>query len=127
MLTTQVKELSEKVNQYIDLRAKRLKMEGEAEIVHEQERKVRAEILEALKTSGAGGIAGKTHRAEVVRKTTPQVADWSMLYEYIKENNAFELIQRRLSNPAVKERWDDKVEIPGVVPVEVDDLSVTKL
>lgn len=128
MQTPNLADLAKKVDAYIEVRERRRQMERDAEKLKEKEEApLRAAILEALKTSGAGAVGGTRYQASLTIKKSPQVADWGMFYQYIKDNDAFELLQKRLSGPAVKERWEAKVEIPGVVAVDVDDLSITKL
>src|SRR5438552_18857683 len=105
--------LAVKIDEYVEVRTRRRKLEAEAEkLKEEKESPLEAEILEALRLSGAGSVGGSHYNATLVRKTSPQVADWKLLYEHIQKTGEFELIQRRLSPPAVKERWDEKIEVP---------------
>ena len=115
------------VDSYISLRDFRREEEKKIERVKEQEAKTKALIITALKEANSGAVAGKAYTATLKKKISPQVAAWEELYPYIIENDAWDLIQRRISGPAVRERWDDGKEVPGVVAVEVEDLSFTKL
>jgi hypothetical protein len=40
--------------------------------------------------------------------------DFGALEGYIREHGALDLLQRRLTESAVKLRWDDGIQIPGV-------------
>jgi hypothetical protein len=122
-----LRELAVLVDKYMGLRNARLELDRQSAKLKEQESEIRALILRELLESKAGGVAGKSYRAEVRHKKVPQVVDWDKLYVYIKDNDAFELLQKRLSPPAVVERWENHEAVPGVVEVTVDDLSVTKL
>lgn len=127
MDTPSVKELAILVNQYVDLREQRLALDRESERIKELESEAKAKLIEGLAVSSAKSVGGKTHRVTLRTKNVPQVMDWEKVYAYIKANDAFELLQKRLSNPAVVERWDTGVAIDGVGSVEVTDLSINKL
>jgi len=120
-------EIAKVVNNYITARDERRNVEKTVDKLKELESELKATIIRELKEAKAGAVAGKSYTATLKKKTQPQVAAWEELYPYIVENDAWDLIQRRISGPAVRERWDDGKEIPGVVAVEVEDLSFTKL
>lgn len=109
------------------LRETRLGLERQAELVKKNESLVREYIIATLPKSEAMGVAGKVCRVTVKTKTVPQVKDWDKVYKFIKENDAFDLLQRRLSDAAVSERWDDDVEIPGVEEFTAVTLSMNKV
>lgn len=58
-------------------------------------------------------------------KSKPHVQDWAKFYEYIRESNDFSFLERRVSNKAIQERWDDNVVVPGVEKFPVYTLSKT--
>jgi hypothetical protein len=53
------------------------------------------------------------------------VNDWEEVYKYIKANDAFDLLQRRLTETAVKLRWDDGIRLPGIETLRVYDVSIS--
>lgn len=92
-----------------------------------QEAIIREHIINTLPKSDTTGVSGKIAKVAVVTKTVCQVENWDKFYAYIKKTGAFELMQRRVSDGAVKERWDQKKKVPGVTPFLVPTLSVNKL
>lgn len=92
-----------------------------------QEAVIREHIINTLPKSDTTGVAGKVARVMVITKTVCQVENWDKFYAYIKKTGAFELMQRRVSDGSVKERWDQKKNVPGVKPFLVPTLSVNKL
>lgn len=50
----------------------------------------------------------------IEEKTKPYIVDWSELEGYIRENGALDLLHKRLTETAVKLRWEDGIQIPGV-------------
>lgn len=74
----------------------------------------------------SSGIMGKKATVRVTTKVKPTVEDWPALYAYIKRTGSFELLQKRLGEAAVKERWDENKTIPGVGKFNVVGLSITQ-
>lgn len=83
-------------------------------------------VIETLPKSEASGVAGRTGRVAVVRKEVPQVEDWTAFYAHVKKTGAFELLQRRLGEGAVKERWEAGKVVPGVTKFTAVTISLTK-
>ena len=79
--------------------------------------------LRAIKMENGGGLKANASIKEV---EMPTPKDWPAIWEYIKENNAFDLLQKRLSSKAVQERWDQEIVIPGIETFTKVSLSLTK-
>lgn len=107
-------------------RAERLAAEKKIKVLKSEETllklKIRNLLMAADLEMGAGGIATCSLNTSV--EPTPK--DWTLIYEYIKENDAFDMIQKRLSPLAVKERWENGIIIPGVEKFDDWDISLTK-
>jgi hypothetical protein len=86
-------------------RERRLEMQRETEKIAKLESQISNWFVETL-PAGQTGVAGRVARVQVETKAVAQVADWDRLYAYVKKNNAWELLQRRLSEGAAKERLD---------------------
>jgi hypothetical protein len=109
------------------LREKRLTMQKDTDAVEAEEKALKEHIIQTLPKSEAGGIAGKVARVSVVTKSVPRAEDWEKVHAYIKKTGSFDLLQRRLSDSAVQERWDAGKKVPGVEPFNVVTLSVNKV
>lgn len=109
------------------LREKRLLMQKETDAVEAEEKALKEHLIQTLPKSEAGGIAGKLARVSVVTKAVPRVEDWDKLYAYIKKKGEFELLQRRVADTAVQERWEAGKAVPGVASFDVVTLSMNKV
>lgn len=95
------------VKVYIKIRdakaAKTKEMEDEIAKLDEQLGMVEAELLELCKSTGQDG--GKTQHGSFRRsiKTRYWTSDWDKMYDFIKEHNAPELLERRVAQTAFKE------------------------
>jgi len=121
------KSLAICADQLYETKAKRLEAQKVVDALQAQETALREHLIDNLPKSEATGVAGKVARATVVVKEVPQVEDWDKLWVHIKKNNAFELLQKRLSTTAVAERWDAGKEIPGVNHFKAVSISLNKV
>jgi len=94
--------------------------------IEADEKMVKEYIIQTLPKSNAEGVTGKVANVAVVRKEVPQVKDWDKFYAHVKRTNAWDLMQRRLSDSAVKERWEAGKKIPGVEVFTAVSVSCTK-
>lgn len=111
------------------LREKRYAMQKEVDEVAAQESALREHLINNLPKSSATGISGKLANARIELKQTIQVEDWDKLTKYIIKNaskGAFALMQRRVSESAVREIWESRKQVPGVKPFDVPVVSLTK-
>lgn len=109
-----------------DIKTKRLALQAEAEEWQRQETALTEHIIRTLPKSDSGAM-GKHHKVQVITKVKPRVTDWAALFNYVKRTGAFELLQRRLSEGPVQERWEGGKQVPGVETFNVVTLSLTKV
>ncbi len=87
-------------------------------------------ILNTFSKADLEGAAGKVAKINVLRPVVPQVEGdgkgWPKLYTYIVRTKSFDLLQKRLSISAVRERWEAGKIVPGVSKFTAVSLSVTK-
>lgn len=110
-----------------ETRAKRLALQKDVDKLQEQESAVREHIINTLPKSEASGVAGKLCRVTVTTKVVPQVKDWDLFYKYVQKTKQFDLLQRRLADTAIKERWEAGKKVDGVEAFTAVTLSVNKL
>ena len=61
----------------------------------------------------------------VVKTEVPNVTDWPALYDHILKSGSFDLLQRRITSSAWRDRVMEGLEVPGVEPFEKTTLRVT--
>jgi len=110
-----------------ELRQKRLDMQKEVDKVAAEESALKEHIINTLPKSEASGVAGKLARVTVITKVVPQVKDWDAFYKYVKKTGQFDLMQRRITDGAIKERWEAGKEIPGVEHFNAISVSINKV
>ena len=110
-----------------ELRNKRLLEQKKVDAIAAEETALKEHIIQTLPKSEASGIAGKLARVTVVTKEVPQVEDWDLFYKHIKKTGSFDLMQRGLAAAAIKARWEDGKEVPGVKHFNVVSISMGKV
>lgn len=109
-----------------ETREKRLAAQKIVDELAKQESAVREHIINNLPKSDTGA-SGKRARVSVVTKQVPQVKDWDKFYAHVKKTGQFELMQRRLVDTAIRERWDNGKQVPGVEAFGVVSVSLNKI
>lgn len=114
---------------YSEVREKRLAMEKAAAEVKARETEVFNSILSDLNESADTGASGKHHRVQRVMKEVKNVSDWPALWGHIRETGNFEMLQKRLSDGAVKDYAENNGGTlpPGVTATEIPTLSFSKI
>lgn len=119
-------KLPDLINSYIQLREKRLAEETVAEAMKAEEEVLKKTIISKMREEGItsqGGIYGTVKMGHLVE---PVAENWEQVWSYVRENNAFHLLHKRLTNTAVKELWDAGQTVPGVGKQDVYKLTVSK-
>lgn len=112
---------------YADVRALRLLMEKEVEPIQARESQLREYLISNISKSDDTGAAGLRYRAQIVIKETPRAVDWPKIYSYIRENDRFDLVQKRLGEKAVADMLSDGQKIPGIEIAKIPTVSITKI
>jgi hypothetical protein len=120
------KTLGACVDRLFAIRAELSQLKAVSGKLDEERKAIEQRLIDELPASNAEGITGKTARASIISKYVGTVSDWTKLQAFIKETGAFELLQRRLNQEAVQERWDARKPIPGVEGLTIKKVSVTK-
>jgi hypothetical protein len=111
-----------------DVQQLRLSMEKEVEEVKARESEIKEHIINNLSKSEDTGAAGLRYRVQVVMKRKTKVIDWSLLHSWIRKNDRFDMLQKRLSDTAAQD-WQEQEQrvLPGCEIINLPDLSITKI
>lgn len=118
--------LPDLVDAYIIVRDQRLRLDKEAKELKEQEDALNKTIIAKLREQSASAIGGRNGLVKLHEDIEPNVEDWPQTYAFIKANDAWEMLHKRITVTAVKERWEAGEEVPGVGRVTKYKLSVSK-
>ncbi len=119
-----VADTSSLVDAYIRKREERLKADKIATDLRSEENKLKNQLVAIAIAAKAKALGGSIGLVNYERKLRPTVANWDALYKYIWEKRAFDLLHKAITASAVQERWDDKIEVPGVTTFPIDELTI---
>lgn len=106
-------------------REERLAADRHAAALKDREESLKSYIIDNL-DKDSGGAVGKTHKVEVVRGEKQIVKDWPMFFAYVAKTKAWDLVQRRVSDVAMRDRIVDGKIPPGTEPFKFVTVSLTK-
>ena len=124
------KGLGTKIDRYFTLRAERLALEKKVSKIKVKEGDVKDDLITLLTKAKLDSASGKNGTISIKHPKVGQVVDWPKLYAWIRKNNAFELMQRRLNQSDYDQRLEQhprlaKTGIPGVDQITVTKFSAT--
>ena len=109
----------------IDLQRKALA--NQDKVLADQYKLLEAQVMRRLDEEETTMSRGKRASATITETTVAQVKDWDSFYEFVTENDALFLLQRRVANAAYRDLIDAGETVPGVVPFIKRALSVRAL
>ena len=115
------------IDMLYEQRAKRLLLQHEVDEMKAEEKDLETHILNTFSKDDLRGAKGDVATAAIKRTTSVVLSDWDTFIAYVAENEAWELLRKQPASNAVKERWDEEIEIPGVEPFVNVGLSLTKV
>lgn len=118
--------LGEAIDALYQARAKRLAAAKEVKELQVLETAAKAEVFQQLKDAGLEKASGKLATAGITKDDIPFITDWEKVHEYIKENDRFDLLQRRINVVAWRDLFKDGIRVPGTEAAVDFDLSLTK-
>lgn len=131
-LMTIPESVGRRADLYAEIRALRLQMAKEVEDVQAFETKIRgsliADLAQAKEAGGDTGAAGVKYRVQLVSKEKPRIVDWGALTAWIRKNDRFDLLEKRLSSKAAMDfAENENRDVPGTERVLIPDVSITKI
>jgi hypothetical protein len=118
--------LGEAIDSLYQARAARLVKAKEVKELQVVEAQAKIEVLKLLEASGLQKASGKLATAGITTDDVPYIKDWDEVYAYIKANDRFDLIQKRIGVVAWRDLFNDGVLVPGTEAAIDTDISLTK-
>lgn len=113
---------------YTKIRAKRLELEKQVEDLKEQQGIVAAEILELCKQQGVTTM--RTAHGTISKRINKSywTNDWESMYKFIKEHDAYSLLQQRIHNSNMEQYLKDHADQlpPGLNADITQTVVITK-
>lgn len=119
--------ISDLINSLVEVRQQRAQLAVQDKELVQKATQLEADIMHAMTEAGTFRAASDVgHTVNMAKKVHPTIVSWDDFYNYLAETRNFDLIQKRLSGPAFRDRWDQGVAIPGASSSEVWELSISQ-
>ena len=84
-------------------------------------------LMARMDTEETSKSQGKKASVSITSSIVANVEDWDAFHTFVAKNKYFHLLQKRVSDPAVRELWDAGKKVPGVQPFSKRKLNVRSL
>lgn len=108
-------------------REERKELEAKLKKIKEEERVIEDKILDNCSKDEISAIKGRQWAISLTRSIVPNVTDWNKFNKYVIRNKAIDMLQRRVSTSAWRERVEAGKNIPGVEPFTRIGLQLRKV
>lgn len=108
--------LREKLRAIQQQEKEQMELIGAAEIV----------LMETMEREGVDKSTGKLATVSISETVTGNVVDWDAFWAYVFKNKYSHLLQRRVSDPAIRELFETKGKVPGVEPFTKRKINLRK-
>jgi len=119
-------QLGKLIRVYIKMRDRLKEMEAEKEELEEKMKQVKIALLDNCNEIGANSLNTPFGRVTRTLKTRYWTTDWNSMYQFMRDNDAVELLERRIHQTNMKtflEENPDKIP-PGLNADSEYDLRV---
>jgi len=114
------------VNQYVAIRARRLELDRESAKAKESEDDLQKVIIAKMREGDMKVLGSSLGTVKLHESEEPIAENWPEIWAFIEQNQAWELLHKRITITAVKERWADGIAVPGVGKITTYKLTVSK-
>jgi hypothetical protein len=118
--------IAELIDEFVATKNKREELQNEVKGCTEKMGRIEADIMELMSQAGINQAASEKASCTMRQAQHPVIEDWQVFYDYVAQTKQFELLHKRLSSPAFRERWEAGDPVPGSSMSKVWELSVRR-
>jgi len=119
--------LTELIEQLVEIRRKRTDIASQDSELSKQASQIEADMMHLMSEVGTTKAATETgHSVVMSKKSVPVITDWDAFYSYVQQTKSFDLLHKRLSTTAFKDRAENGEQIPGSSITELWGITLTQ-
>ena len=118
--------IKELIDKFVEIKALKESLNEQVKKCNEDLAKLEADIMEQMSNAGITQAASDKASCSMRESKHPAINDWPAFYDHVAKTGAFELLHKRLSSTAFRERWEAGEQIPGTEITSVWELSVRR-
>lgn len=106
------------IKEILSVRKQRLSLQREADLLEQKEKALTNDLINSMVSRDVDTITDGEDQVTLVTTLEPVATNWPTLLDYIRQNDALDILQKRLTPSAIKARWADGQDVPGVDSLE---------
>lgn len=118
--------IKELIDLYVQTKNEREELSSKVKKKTEQLGRLEGDIMALMSDAGLSQAASDKASCTMKMTKHPAIKDWNAFYGYVAQTSQFELLHKRLSSTAFRERWEAGEAIPGTSVSEVWELTVVR-
>lgn len=122
----QSQSLGDLIDRIAEIRDAKAQLNKEIKALDEESAELKTTVMEMLDAAGLGFGGSSRYRASITESVVPSVEDWEAVHQFVLDERAPYLFERRLAVAAWRELKESGLIVPGTEPFTKRDLSVTK-
>ena len=108
-------------------REEKREAEAKIKVIESEIAVIEESLMERMDKEETAKSQGTKASVSITQAVVANVEDWAAFHAYVAKNKYFHLLQKRVSDPAVRELWDAGKKIPGVQPFTKRKLNIRSL
>jgi len=118
--------LKDLIDMYVETKNEREELSSQVKEKTEKLTSLESDIMALMSDAGISKAASDKASCTMKMSKHPAIDDWNQFYGYVAQTGQFELLHKRLSSTAFRERWEAGEAIPGTSVSEVWELTVVR-
>ena len=119
-------KISELIDRFVEVKAVKEDLAEQIKQCNEKLAAIEADIMEQMSNAGISQAASDKASCNMKKVTHPAITDWDAFYKHVAQTGEFELLHKRLSLAAIRERWEAGKEIPGTVATSSWEVTIRR-
>lgn len=120
------KTLDELISDLKHIRAERKRLADLDKLLVEEWRAAEGVLIKRLDEQKVNRVSTDVATATITEEDVPMVLDWDAFYDYLIENRATHLLQRRVATAAWRELVSNGFPVPGIDVYKKREISLRK-
>ena len=108
-------------------REEKREAEAKIKVIESEIAVIEESLMERMDKEETAKSQGTKASVSITQAVVANVEDWAAFHAYVAKNKYFHLLQKRVSDPAVRELWDAGKKVPGVQPFTKRKLNIRSL
>ena len=126
-VTARMSTMGSTIDSLWSKREEKREAEAKIKVIESEIAVIEESLMERMDKEETAKSQGTKASVSITQAVVANVEDWASFHAYVAKNKYFHLLQKRVSDPAVRELWDAGKKVPGVQPFTKRKLNIRSL